>query len=486
MGVPPVLNNDLLDQTPMKKVFTLLAFACAFHFIQAQTYYISDSLIDYKTKDELLSDGFIFARYGCNVYRITYNTIEPDSTPTVATGAIIVPWTSGCAMPAAVYCHGTISKKTDAPSYNLSGEVRVGQGLASDGYLSVLPDYLELGGNDYPHHPYIHAHSEATASIDLLRAAREWCTANGYQLNGEVFIAGYSQGGHSAAATARMMQENHSAEFNLVAWAGGSGPYDVSGVQETLIRDTVPYPDPGYLPFLAVGYQEVYGNLYDSLSQAFRAPYDSVIGAVFNGEYGMGTANANLPPVPRDMIDSAYFADYVSDPNHPLRIALRDNDVYDWAPSMPTVLYYCPMDSSVTYLNSIVARDTMIANGATDVTAVLASPTDGHTACAFTSLFAAKGFFDTYANVCNTTGLGELVQDFKVYPNPTSDVIHLPLHNWNTAQVNLLDITGRLVYQKDLMGGDERTLYLDNLAPGTYLLELNSKEKRAVTKVVVE
>ena len=51
-------------------------------------------------------------------------------------------------------------------------------------------------------HPYLHARSEATASVDMLRAGRNYCASNNIGLNGQVFLAGYSQGGHTEMADA--------------------------------------------------------------------------------------------------------------------------------------------------------------------------------------------------------------------------------------------------------------------------------------------
>jgi hypothetical protein len=39
--------------------------------------------------------------------------------------------------------------------------------------LSAMPDYIGMGGSPGLH-PYVHAASEATASIDMIRAAREF------------------------------------------------------------------------------------------------------------------------------------------------------------------------------------------------------------------------------------------------------------------------------------------------------------------------
>jgi len=77
--------------------------------------------------------------------------------------------------------------------------------FATTGYAAVVPDYLGLG--DSPGlQLYHHARSEATACVDLLRAARTWCASNNVELNDQLFLAGYSHGGHVTMALHRELE----------------------------------------------------------------------------------------------------------------------------------------------------------------------------------------------------------------------------------------------------------------------------------------
>ena len=72
-----------------------------------------------------------------------------------------------------------------------------------------MPDYIGMGESPGLH-PYCHGASEAT-TIDMIRAVREaesldmipGMTAD----NGEMFVTGYSQGGHAAMATHKYVEE---------------------------------------------------------------------------------------------------------------------------------------------------------------------------------------------------------------------------------------------------------------------------------------
>ena len=56
--------------------------------------------------------------YDVDMYKMTYNTVNTDSLPVIATGAFMVPKNTSCSdFPIAVYNHGTTLRKNDVPSY---------------------------------------------------------------------------------------------------------------------------------------------------------------------------------------------------------------------------------------------------------------------------------------------------------------------------------------------------------------------------------
>ena len=167
-----------------------------------------------------------------------------------------VPKGSPCAVPIASYQHGTSSTKTGVPGFQ-SQESLIGILLASTGYLCILPDYIGLGGSPGMH-PYVHADTEALAVIDMIRSAREFIEDDPLRLNEQIFLFGYSQGGHATMAAHKMIQEEFSDEMWVTASNPMSGPYDISGVQTDILLSGEPYATPSYLPYVMLGYQAVY------------------------------------------------------------------------------------------------------------------------------------------------------------------------------------------------------------------------------------
>jgi hypothetical protein len=346
-------------------------------------------------------------RYGVKIYRVLYQTITPLGDSTAASGAVAIPIGDLCRMPLANYSHGTVLDKEGVPSF-LSYEAQIGRLFACRGIVVSMPDYLGLGlGTGL--HPYVHAKSEASATIDMLRAIRLLQADLSFALNDQLFLLGYSQGGHACMATHREIDLFHSAEFTVTASAPMSGPYDISGVQSQYLIDDVPYSSPAYLPYVIYSYKEYYPALFDTVQYIFAPPYDVTLPPYFDGTHSFGNANAVCAPIPNDMILPAVFDEFLSMPDHPFWVALRDNDVYDWVPQAPIRMYYCMGDEQVHYMNALVADSAFNALGAPDVEAVGLSTTEDHAGCVPLALLSGNSFFSEFMELGNGMELSALI-----------------------------------------------------------------------------
>ena len=339
--------------------------------------------------------GILTIRNPIKAYKITYSTVSWDSSATVATGVVFMPQgNDNCKRPILNYCHGTTIKKTDAPSYKV-GEYVVGICFSATGYIAILPDYLGLGSVSPGLHPYIHAQSEATASIDMIRASKEWMDSTNYSYSDQLFLTGYSQGGHASMATHKMMQEELPGEFTVTAAAPLSGPYDVSGVQAEVITRDSSYGSPGYLPFVLFSYNMVY-SMYGNWDAVLTPPYNTNIPPLMDGSVSLGPIEALMPDTPNLILLPALLDTFETDTSHRFRHALKKNNLWDWAPQCPVRLGYCTADELVSYKNALVCQDSMIARGAPDVQAVCINPTLHHQDCAIFALLAANNFFTPF------------------------------------------------------------------------------------------
>ena len=412
--------------------------------------------------------------YDVKMYKLTYNTVDTDSLSIIATGAFFIPTNTSCTeFPFAVYNHGTTLRKNDVPSNN-NPEAIIGKVFSAGGYFVCMPDYIGMG--DSPgFHPYVHAKSEATASIDMIRAAREYLTTTNFVDNNELFLTGYSQGGHACMATTKFIKdEGLQSEFNIVASAPCSGPYDLSGIMADTIISPTPYSNPGYIVYLLASYQLAYGNIFNSWSDVLYPPYDTIVPPFFSGNnttLDMGLLNSLIPNQMNLLIRDTCLNNFINDSinkNHPWWRALIDNDNYDWLPLNPLRMYYCTSDEQIAYTNALIAESTMNNNGALDVQAVNMGDND-HGGCILPALSSAFNWFQTLRTQCNISSLtNRNLISYDIYPNPFTNKLNIQFNEKVKLSVYTMD--GKLLINKSNVQNIE--LISTNWPKGMYIVKV--------------
>ncbi len=334
------------------------------------------------------------AQYGVNCYKVVYETIDPLGGRTTASGGLYLPQHTGVNWPLFSFSHGTLTQTNDVPSEAVTLDSFAGIAFASVGYVSVVADLLGLGSSPGLH-PYLHAQSEATASVDMLRAARNYCVSNSIGLNGQLFLAGYSQGGHTVMALQRELERYHTNEFTVTACAPMAGPYDMSGVELNDILSPRCPPNPYYAAYVLVAYQSVY-SLAPGWADLLVPPYNTTIPPLFNGNTSSTNINSAMPACNiSSILVPTVLSALTNDPGSPLYQALRDNDLYRWKPVAQMRLYHCSGDLDVLPANSQVAYSNFFAQGATNVQLIDPSPGADHSGCVIPALTNAEAWFQT-------------------------------------------------------------------------------------------
>ncbi|MGE0796854.1 MAG: lipase family protein [Lautropia sp.] len=310
-------------------------------------------------------------RCDVQLVEIVYATAAPDGTPTQASGAVMLPSGPACPGPyrLAAYARGTDLDRARAMASGGGEAQLVAALLAGQGFVVAATDYLGYAKSTFPTHPYLHAGSEATSNVDALRAAREVAAARGVALNGQVYVTGYSQGGHAALATQRLIETSLGAEFALAGAGLMSGPYDLVGSIVSAL-DELPLGELGstyYVPFAITSLQKVYGNLYSAPSQFFESPYDATIETLFPRTDGASLtdllADRKLPLLLDRLITPA-FESAARDAASPMRQALLANSPIDFTPKAPIVFCGGSKDPVVNFANTTTAAAAFQARGA--------------------------------------------------------------------------------------------------------------------------
>ena len=436
--------------------------------------------------------------YDFKVYRVLYYTQDyhPDSL-TIASALVTIPTNFPCSQLGLFsYGHGLTLKNDGVPSNNQSsnGYSLICKGIASNGFIGAAPDYIHMSQWSSPGpQAFIHARTEANCTVDLFRAIRQYCTQHNIQLSGQIFLSGYSQGGNGTVAAAKYMQEQYANEFNVAAACAGGGSYDLSGLcADSLSSINRVTPERHSLPLvirsLAVVYEDSLIawntgiNRQNVIDTVFKAPYRTQMHALLDRTDPFGD-NSFLDSIPARMIVDSLLFGFQTDPNHFFRRLLADNDIDDWSPQMPLVLYHSDVDIENPYQNAVNTLQLFQQNGAADVTLYTATglthPAAGQPHALYTLQFMKSKRVD-----CLSTSVNEVPKQtlsMEVYPNPTSNVINLKF-NSGTAEntfshIKIFNANLQMLMERN--ADDLISINVSNFPAGSYLIaaESNSGNK---------
>jgi hypothetical protein len=489
------------------KRFTLLSIAALFalntSILAQRGHIIAANPILIATPDEIMAnlqlqvpglnfsliDYFTYKKYKVQAVKIIYSTIDGKGFPTVASGVVFLPIVENpIQIPVFAYLHGTLTRDLDAPSYLSGIESVIGWIMAMDGYIAIEPDFLGIGEGPGLH-PYLHADTEASASIDMMKALIELCSSPLVlaKPDGNLYLSGYSQGAHAALPG-----------LYLRKTIAGSGAYSLSNIQKKFVFDHPEYTNPSFIPYLLLGYQNVYGNLYTNLNQVFVPPYNVTMPGLFNGLYTVEEIDNQLPSTWKSMFVPLYLSNFQYKYFNPVNIALRDNDVVNWKPISDLHLYYCTCDEQVAKENSLLAYLMFLLKGSKNVTCLPIGPFN-HVDCAPFVLLLTKiqsdcasganpcgfdkplplaisksfteddlsmfrktlsgsetlGLRDVYANRQVSDYIGNAPSEertLSIYPNPATDIvfIEIPDYVFDNSRICVYDMLGKLLLSKNI------------------------------------
>lgn len=476
----------------------LLAFAvfCATASLSAQKL-VSATLLGSKTTAQLVAHfGVPFIQYGVKYYKVLYTTPDLKGVLDTASGLIAVPDNPARVYPRLVYQHGTSGSRQDVPSINVqqNGEGTIGWLFAGMGYVTLMPDYLGLG-ESRGFHPYVHAESETSAALDMLRAAVEFVEQQQMQTNSQVFVTGYSQGGHAAMALHRAIEKDPAQEFAVTAAAPLSGPYSIGEVMRNLILTDQVYLYPAYIPNTALSYQTVYGNIFTNLTDLFKPAYATLIDKFYKNQIGLSQLNDQLIALlttnegscrPFKMLQENAVEAIKTNPDHPVNVALQANNTYNnWLPKAPMRLFYCMADDQVPFQNSVLARDTLTAIGAPNFDAIDVNATANHGGCVVPALTSTVFFFAGFQQI-GTVGTASpwRVGSLDISPNPAQEMVQI--RNIEArGELRIFGEQGQVLYRAALEPGDH-SLDLSELPAGVYYAQFVSGKKIWTEKILLQ
>lgn len=377
---------------------------------------------------DLLLNLIVAPKCGIDIHQLQYHTVDPAGSATTASAAMMIPTGSDPACqgphPIVLYAHGTAAQHSlnlanIASADNLEGLLAATM-FTTQGYILVAPNYTGYDTSMLSYNPYLNADQEAKDMIDALTAARSALPtsfAPTVDDSGKLFVTGYSQGGHVAMATHKLLQETGAA---IAASAPMSGPYAVAAFSDAVFYGEVTRGTPLFLTFTVTGYQKAYGDVYTSPTDLFEARYATGIESLLPSSvprtqlfaegklpsdqlfdstppdpsfapFTPARTPANLASVfaagfgPDHLVTNAFRLAYLQDaqanpdggfpnlldnrpaanPGNGLRRAFKRNDLRVWVPTAPVFLCGGANDPTVLFMNTQLIQSYWTAQGVT-------------------------------------------------------------------------------------------------------------------------
>ena len=359
-----------------------------------------DNELSSTTTDQFSLDP---VEYGYWYFKITYETVDKDNNPHIATGVLSYPrvdWPNipNQAFPLISYQHGTTVERSAVSSQQ---DIWILPAfLSGSGYVYVEPDYLGLGESEGMH-PYQIKEPYGTCVVDLLRAAKIYDLQNDdFMLNEQLFLVGYSEGGYATMATHQIIERDYLDEFSITASFPMAGAYSMSEIMVDVMLAFESYGEPFYFPYVLFSYIDSYPEI-GSINNYVLDEY-LFLENMFDGYHSSAEINNAMPSIPATIMIPDSVTSFQTNYNHPLKIALRNNDLWDWAPQSPMYILHGMADELVPYENSELAYNQFINNGSENIyLELLPASYGGHQDVAPWALLGGFNFAQDYKIICD-------------------------------------------------------------------------------------
>ncbi|MEQ9304602.1 MAG: lipase family protein, partial [Marinoscillum sp.] len=193
-------------------------------------------------------------KYNTSIYRVVYKTdYKGDS---IAASAIVMLPETEDQVSTVSFQHGTIASDLEAPT-NLklgNNQMILLSILASTGLVVVVPDYIGFGESVEIMHPYYAEDLTATSVVNAIYASRQLVNQKNTNIDSDLYLAGYSQGGYATMATHKFFEEQGMSFYELKASFPSSGGYDVKAFQEYFFQLET-FHRPFFMAYVANAYK---------------------------------------------------------------------------------------------------------------------------------------------------------------------------------------------------------------------------------------
>ncbi|MCA6299743.1 MAG: hypothetical protein IM624_11160 [Phenylobacterium sp.] len=208
-----------------------------------------------------------------------------------------------------------------------------------------------------------------SVTLDLLRIVARGLGGRLPAGGGELFIAGFSQGGHDAAVIQRALESAERPSMRVRATAAIAGAYDLAGISIPFALKGRSEGSSTYLGLAAQSWATYYGHPLETL---MTEPATKLVRQALDGTHGADVLKL-LPRDPREMFRSDFLDAQANGGSHWFLDAARANEAWNWMPKAPFRAYYGTQDVDVSPQESIVFAEASAKRGG-NATAVDVGP----------------------------------------------------------------------------------------------------------------
>jgi pimeloyl-ACP methyl ester carboxylesterase len=267
--------------------------------------------------------------------------------------------------------HGTnTDRRRSISTPSLQEGVAASGVFAGGGYLMLAPDLVGLGVSKGPQ-AYLYDASTVPVTLDLLRAARQVAKDLHRNWNPNLYLTGFSQGGHSDAVMQRALETLNDPAFHVRATGAVAGAYNLADIALAFAMRGRSKEDSAYLTTAGRSYATYYRHPLDTL---LTGKYAAIARRDFDGDHE-DELEANMPSNPRLLFRADFLHAFDTHGSHWFIDAMRRNEAYDWAPKAPFRAYYGTKDVDVSPEESKFFAAQAKQNGG-NVTAIDVGPFD--------------------------------------------------------------------------------------------------------------
>ena len=296
--------------------------------------------------------------YDIIIYAVEYETTDPKGNSVIASGAIYIPVkTDNEPLSLISGQHGLTIKRSDVASVlPLYGYLGVfGAGI---GYAVIQPDYLGLGSSTFPYYP-VYQKTNGKVLLDMVEGMQSFACEREIDLNDNLFLIGYSNGGYNSMAMHHELAMNPR-KFDIDASVVIAGYFDLER------EANFTYPERLGRPSWAVYHPYVLNKTYELniIDKIIQQPYADRLDDLFNGEIDAYFIDNQLTDFTEQLFTKEYLDDYNSlSIFDTYRDIIKSNSLIETTISGDLLLIHSREDEVVPYIQSEKLYNSVLSKG---------------------------------------------------------------------------------------------------------------------------